>query len=165
MPIDDATYREILTNFPSGVAIVTAHDENDQPFGLTVSAFCAVSLKPPLVLVCIDKTSNTLAAIRRSGGFTVNLLAAGREDLARLYASKTAHKFDDVEWDTASVAEAGPVLSKDIVGHVACLVHSAIEAGDHWIYVGRVEGGETRPGEMPLVYGRRTFADWDDVTR
>src|SRR2546421_902047 len=82
-------YREIMACFPTGVAIVTAHEAGGRPRGLTLSAFCAVSLDPPLVLVCIDRTSKTLPALLEAGGFTVNFLAGGRGHPAVLYAAKT----------------------------------------------------------------------------
>jgi flavin reductase (DIM6/NTAB) family NADH-FMN oxidoreductase RutF len=160
MAIDGDLFREIMSTFPSGVAIVTAVVEGDKPRGLTVSAFCPVSLDPPLVLVCIDKTSNSLLAIQRSGGFTVNLLASGREELARRYASKVEDKFEGVATARPAVAEAGPVLVDDCVAWAACRIHSAVEAGDHFIIVGQVEEGHHRAGEDPLLYGRRVFTDW-----
>ena len=95
--------------FPTGVAIVTAHETGDRPRGLTLSAFCAVSLDPPLVLVCVDKSSNTLPALRTAGGFTVNFLAGGREHLAVLYASKAEEKFDGIAWRRPEIAEGGPL--------------------------------------------------------
>ena len=125
-----------------------------------VGAFCPFPLAPPLVLVCLDKGSNSLAAIRRSGGFTVNLLAAGREELARRYASKADDKFEGVATRRPDVEEAGPILVEDCVAYAACRVHSAIEAGDHYIVVGSVEEGTHRAGEVPLMYGRRMFTDW-----
>jgi flavin reductase (DIM6/NTAB) family NADH-FMN oxidoreductase RutF len=160
MVIDGDLFREIMSTFPSGVAIVTAVGEEGEPRGLTVSAFCPVSLDPPLVLVCIDKTSNSLVAIQRSGGFTVNLLAAGREELARRYASKAQDKFEGVVTEPPPVPAAGPVLARDCVAYAACTIHSAVEAGDHYIIVGRVEEGRHVPGEVPLLYGRRVFTDW-----
>jgi flavin reductase (DIM6/NTAB) family NADH-FMN oxidoreductase RutF len=160
MAIEGDLFREIMSTFPSGVAIVTARGDDGKPRGLTVSAFCPVSLSPPLVLVCIDKASNSLIAIQRSGGFTVNLLAAGREELARRYASKAEDKFDGVATRAPEVVEAGPILVDDCIAYAACRVHSAIEAGDHFIIVGLVEEGEHRAGEVPLMYGRRVFTDW-----
>jgi flavin reductase (DIM6/NTAB) family NADH-FMN oxidoreductase RutF len=160
MAIEGELFREIMSTFPSGVAIVTAAEDAGKPRGLTVSAFCPVSLDPPLVLVCIDKSSNSLAPIQRSGGFTVNLLASGREELARRFASKTEDKFEGVTTQSPSVAEAGPILVDDYVAYAACRVHSAVEAGDHFIIVGQVEEGEHRTGVVPLMYGRRVFTDW-----
>lgn len=163
MTVDPTTYREILTNFPSGVAVVTAKGPSGDLFGLTVSAFCAVSIDPPLVLVCIDKSSNSLAPIQEAGGFTVNLLAAGREDLALRYASKDEKKFEGVGWVESPIPEGGPILEVDSVGYAVCRTETALEAGDHWIFVGAVHAGSVKADETPLVYGRRQFAAWDDV--
>jgi flavin reductase (DIM6/NTAB) family NADH-FMN oxidoreductase RutF len=163
MTIDERTYREILANFPSGVAVVTSFDSDDKPYGLTVSAFCAVSLNPPLVLVCIDKESNTLKAIEASAGFTVNLLAAGGEEIALAFASKDSEKFSTVRWARPRIPEGGPVLSDDCVSYAACALHESIEAGDHWILVGKVEDGATIVEREPLVYGQRRFAAWHDL--
>ncbi|HWL64957.1 MAG TPA: flavin reductase family protein [Actinomycetota bacterium] len=163
MAIDLDIYREILTGFPSGVAVVTASGEDDKPLGLTVSAFCAVSLQPPLVLVCIDKASNTLSAIQGSGGFTVNLLAAGREEIALAFAGKADDKFAGVQWRRPSIPQSGPILDRDSVGYAECVTEKELEAGDHWIFVGRVENGASDPEASPLVYGRRQFAAWSDL--
>lgn len=163
MAVDPGTYREILTNFPSGVSIVTARSHDGTPFGLTVSAFCAVSLDPPLVLVCIDKSSSTLGAIQDSEGFTVNLLAAEREELALRFATKTEDKFAAVEVTDPGFEFAGPVLSNDSVGYAVCRTEKAIEAGDHWIFVGAVETGGVSAGRVPLMYARRRFSAWGDT--
>ena len=164
MAFDPSTYREILTNFPSGVAVVTAGDGSGDVFGLTVSAFCAVSVQPPLVLVCIDKNSATLPAIREHGGFTVNLLAAGREEVALRFASKGDDKFERVSWEPPPIPQGGPVLKEDSVGYAVCRNHAEIEGGDHWIFVGEVHDGAVHADAVPLVYGRRQFAAWDDVS-
>lgn len=152
-------YREIMACFPSGVAIVTAHEAADRPKGLTVSAFCAVSLDPPLVLVCVDKSSNTLPALQASGGFTVNFLAGGREHLAVLYASKTDEKFAGIAWRPADLPQGGPILHEDSAAYAVCTTRQAIEAGDHWVFIGEVRDGAVIEGRLPLVYHQRAFID------
>jgi flavin reductase (DIM6/NTAB) family NADH-FMN oxidoreductase RutF len=155
-------YREIMACFPSGVAIVTAHEAGNRPRGLTLSAFCAVSLDPPLVLVCIDKGSNTLPALQASGGFTVNFLAGGREHLAVLYASKAEEKFEGIAWRRPDLPEGGPILHEDSAAYAACVTRQAIEAGDHWVFIGEVCEGGVTDGLLPLVYHRRAFIDLAD---
>src|SRR5206468_3493674 len=81
-----ATFFAIMGAFPTGVAIVTTMDNHNQPKGLTSNALCSVSAEPPLLLVCVDKNSNTLPALRHSQKFVVNYLSAGRGDLANLLA-------------------------------------------------------------------------------
>jgi len=155
-------YRDIMACFPSGVAIVTASEADGKPRGLTLSAFCAVSLKPPLVLVCVDKTSNTLPALQAAGGFTVNFLAGGREHLAVLYASKVDEKFEGIAWRPPDLVEGGPILHEDSAAYAVCVTRQAIEAGDHWVFIGEVRAGEVIENRLPLVYHRREFIDLAD---
>jgi flavin reductase (DIM6/NTAB) family NADH-FMN oxidoreductase RutF len=116
-----------------------------------------VSLHPPLVLVCVEKTSTTLPAIEHSRGFTVNFLEAGRDDLSQHFASKDERKFDGISWRPATTPEAGPVLDSGIFASVECSVHQAVEAGDHWIFVGEVRSGALTPAPRPLVHWTRRY--------
>jgi flavin reductase (DIM6/NTAB) family NADH-FMN oxidoreductase RutF len=159
MAVAEEQFLEIMSSFPTGVTVVTTTTADGNPKGLTISAFCPVSLHPPLVLVCIDNQSSTLVAIRESGMFTVNFLAAGREELARRFAAKMEDKFAGVPWD-APAGGGGPVLTEDSGAYVVCRVVQTIEAGDHWVLLGAVEEGSLRADHLPLLYGRRTFSTW-----
>lgn len=156
--IDPQRFRQVLSSFPSGVVILTAFGEDGGPRGLTVSAFCAASLHPPLVLVCIDKTSNTLPAVQHTGGFTANILATGKEALARRMATKVSDKFDGIEWRRPETALGGPILEADCAAYAVCALRDTIEAGDHWVLIGQVTEGDHREGITPMVFGRRVFS-------
>lgn len=159
LPLEPDLFRSIMASFPSGVVVLTALGEDGRPFGLTVSAFCPVSLEPPLVLACVDRGSNTLPALRRSGAFTVNILAAGHHELARLMATKSPEKFAGLAFEPAPIEGCGPVLDEHAAAFACCRVEREIEAGDHWIFLGRVVSGGVREGRTPLVYHRRAFVD------
>jgi flavin reductase (DIM6/NTAB) family NADH-FMN oxidoreductase RutF len=148
-----------MASFPSGVVVLTAFGRDALPRGLTVSAFCAVSLEPPLALVCIDKTSNTLPAVQHTGGFTANILAAGREQLARRMATKLTDKFDAIEWRRPESPIGGPILKQDAAAYAVCTLRDTIEAGDHWVLIGMVTEGATRDGIEPMVFSRRGYFD------
>lgn len=156
--LDRQRFREVMGSFPSGVVVLTAFGEDDRPRGLTVSAFCAVSLEPPLALVCIDMTSNTLPALSHSGGFTANILAAGREELARRMATKLTDKFDGIEWRRPQSKLGGPILERDAAAYAVCTLRDTIEAGDHWVLIGLVTEGEHFAGVTPMVFSRRTYS-------
>jgi flavin reductase (DIM6/NTAB) family NADH-FMN oxidoreductase RutF len=155
--IERARFREVMSSFPSGVVVLTALGEDARPRGLTVSAFCAVSLEPPLALACIDKSSNTLPAVQHTGGFTANILAAGREQLARRMATKLNDKFDSIKWRRPESAIGGPVLDDDIAAYAVCTLRDTIEAGDHWILIGLVTEGDHREGVAPMIFSRRGY--------
>lgn len=152
--VDPNLYRELMAGFPSGVTVVTATAAGGLPVGLTVSAFCAVSLEPPLVLVCVDNGSNTLPVIEDTGRFVVNILAHGRSTLARRFAIKEGDKFEGVEY---RLGEYGPILVADAAAYIGCSVHDQLPAGDHQVFLGRVHQGVVHD-ERPLVYHLRGFA-------
>lgn len=155
--IDRPQFRHVMSAFPSGVVVVTAYGEDGKPRGLTVSAFSAVSLEPPLALVCIAKTSNTLPAVQHTNGFTANILAAGREPLARRMATKASEKFDGLAWQHPDSGEGGPILEDDAAAWAVCTLRQTIEAGDHWVLIGTVVEGGHRPGVAPMIFHRREF--------
>src|SRR5437660_6289757 len=156
--IEPQRYREVMATFPSGVVVLTAFGTDSLPRGLTVSAFCAVSLNPPLALACVDKTSNTLPAVQHAGGFTANILAAGREHLARRMASKLTDKFDGIAWHEAESRIGGPVLDNDSAAYAVCTLRDTIEAGDHWVLIGLVTEGRPVDGATPMVFTRRAYS-------
>jgi flavin reductase (DIM6/NTAB) family NADH-FMN oxidoreductase RutF len=158
--MDRATFFAVMGAFPTGVAVVTAMDATQEPRGLTTNALCSVSAEPPLMLVCVDKNSNTLPALRHSQKFVVNYLAASRGELANVFASKEPDKFAHVSWRPAQ--NGMPFLPADSIAHAECNVVQEIEAGDHFILIGQVEYGQPpAPGTKPLIYFRRSYGTWD----
>jgi flavin reductase (DIM6/NTAB) family NADH-FMN oxidoreductase RutF len=132
-----------------GVAIATSR-AGDEVHGMTVTDWAGVSVVPPLVLLCADKTSNTLGLIQKSQCFALNLLAAGQEELSNKFASKKdeATRFEGLELESGST---GAPLIASAITSLDCQVVAAHEAGDHWIFVGQVEQVARREG-APLVY-------------
>ena len=161
MPIDRDRYRAISGSFPTGVTIITTRDAAGEPRGLTTQSFVALSTDPPLMMVALDKTSRTLAALRHSRQFVVNFVNVGSADLSTLFASKAEDKFKGVRWEPSRVAGGAPILRDASVAFAECVVIDEIEAGDHWVFVGRVEGGEV-VGGVPLMYYRRMYAPWPE---
>jgi flavin reductase (DIM6/NTAB) family NADH-FMN oxidoreductase RutF len=158
MTVERELFLEIMASFPSGVGVVATLD-GDEPRGLTTTALSSVSADPPLLLVCVDVTSRTLPTLLARRGFVVNFLRSGRDELARLFASKAEHKFDGVPWRPSPGGL--PVLHEDAVAWAECTTEREIEAGDHLILVGRVEAGAAlRPDEAPLLYYRRRWGEW-----
>jgi flavin reductase (DIM6/NTAB) family NADH-FMN oxidoreductase RutF len=143
----------VIGRFATGVAIVTCQDA-DGPAGLTTNAVTSLSLDPLLLLVCFDNSSRTLAAVRSARRFAVNVLRAGQEDLAAVFASKRVarEKFEAV---THTVAHGVPVLD-DALAWVACELVELLPGGDHTIGIGSVIGGDTTEGE-PLVFYRGAY--------
>ena len=149
MPVTADEFRAALARWASGVAIVTAA-AGDRVHGMTVSSFASVSLDPPLVLVCADKSSITLEVLEAGGVFAVNVLADDQQPLSDRFASKKDEhrRFEGVSWRRGAT---GAPLLDGTVAALDCRVVAAHDAGDHVIYVGQVEVAEVHGGE-PLLY-------------
>ena len=147
-------YRDTIGHFASGVTIVTSSGP-DGPAGLTTNAVTSLSLEPLLLLVCFELRSRTLAVVRASERFAVNILPAGEQDLAAVFASKRVarEKFESV---THATAHGLPVLDRALAW-LACELRELHPGGDHVIGIGEVIGmgvGEPRP---PLVWYRGRY--------
>jgi flavin reductase (DIM6/NTAB) family NADH-FMN oxidoreductase RutF len=157
--VDPARYREVIGSFATGVAIVTAHGD-DGPAGLTTNAITSLSLDPLLLLVAFDNASRTLPIVQQAGRFAVNILRAGQEEMARVFASKRVaeEKFEAV---THTVAHGVPVLD-DALAWVACDLESLAPGGDHTIGIGRVThlwaDDAPQASNDPLLFFRGGFA-------
>lgn len=161
MPVGRDLYRQLAGSFPTGVAVVTVRDAHGAPRGLTTQSFVGLSTEPPLFLVAIDKTSRTLVSLRRSRTFVINFLRTGAESVSTIFASKSEDKFAGVSWVPSIVAEGAPILRDSSVAYAECRTATQQEAGDHWLFIAEVEGGEVLGG-VPLMYYRRTYAAWPD---
>ncbi|MEQ1923709.1 MAG: flavin reductase family protein [Pyrinomonadaceae bacterium] len=148
MAVTADDFRNALSRFPSGVNVVTTKDADGRPHGITVSAFCSVSLAPPLVLICIEKTTPSHDAFAASEVFVVNMLRKSQQHLSEQFAAPAVDKFEDVDFRTG--IDGVPVL-KDALASVECRLRNAYDGGDHTIYVGEIEMLTVNEGE-PLVY-------------
>jgi flavin reductase (DIM6/NTAB) family NADH-FMN oxidoreductase RutF len=144
--------KNVYARWATGVTIVTAC-AGDRIHGVTASAFTEVSLEPPLVLVCIDRTSNTRPIIAEGGVFAVNILARGQESLAKRFASDDAEdrRFAGLDYETG--ATGAPLLAGSVAS-LDCRLETAHEAGDHIIYIGEVVGLQLSDGDPLLFYNR-----------
>jgi flavin reductase (DIM6/NTAB) family NADH-FMN oxidoreductase RutF len=143
-------FRAVMGHFTTGVTVVTATTDAG-PVGMTANAVCSLSLDPLLLLVCFANDARTLPPIREHRRFGVNVLAAGQEDLARLFASKVPEreKFAGVQH---SVHDGIPVID-GVLAWVGCTLQELIPGGDHTIGIGSVEAAEAGEGE-PLLWFR-----------
>jgi len=156
MPLSREDFFSIMSAFPTGVAIVTTLDANDEPKGLTTNAICSVSAEPPLLLVCVDSTSRTLPALRHSQRFVVNFMSDGAAELCARFASKAEDKFDGVPWEPGLAGL--PLLAEEALAYAECAVEQELGAGDHVIFVGLVESGRPPdPDSVPILYYRRSY--------
>jgi 3-hydroxy-9,10-secoandrosta-1,3,5(10)-triene-9,17-dione monooxygenase reductase component len=146
-------FRSVLGRFASGVNVVTALSEG-QPIGITMQAFCALSLDPPLILVCPSQQSTTWPRIAAAGAFCVNVLSGRQTELARRFALSGVDKFSAVQW-TPSSASGSPKL--DALAWIDCEIEDTHPGGDHLLVVGRVKSLQLGADEPPLIFFRSAF--------
>jgi flavin reductase (DIM6/NTAB) family NADH-FMN oxidoreductase RutF len=147
-------FRSVLGRFPSGVTVVTTKAADASDSGMTVSAFCSVSLEPPLVLICIEKSASAYQALTSSTGFVVNILSAGQEQIARRFAIVDIDRFEGVGY---SRSQNGFAVLDDALGLIECTTVAQHDAGDHTVIVGEVEAARAETG-TPLLYYRGGYA-------
>ena len=68
--------------------MITSVGPDGQPVGTTANAVSSLSLDPPLILVCFDRSSQTLAAMLAHGAFAVNVLGARQQHLSANFARR-----------------------------------------------------------------------------
>jgi flavin reductase (DIM6/NTAB) family NADH-FMN oxidoreductase RutF len=149
-----AHFRAVMGHFATGVTVVTASGP-DGPVGMTANAVCSLSLEPLLLLVCFDNAARTLPVVRKTGRFGVNVLAAGQEGLARLFASKApeAEKFAGVDH---TVHDGVPVI-EGVLAWVGCTLERLVPGGDHTIGIGAVTAAEFSHESRPLLWYRGEY--------
>lgn len=152
MPIDEYRFRQALGHFATGVAVVTAEYQGVL-YGMTVSSFTSLSLKPPLILICVDKTVNTHLAISESGRFAANVLERKQEHLSRRFATHEEDKFVGVAWH---IGQFGLPVLEGVLAVIECRICDTFPGGDHSIFVGEVMDAEISQGS-PLLYYRRGY--------
>jgi flavin reductase (DIM6/NTAB) family NADH-FMN oxidoreductase RutF len=154
---DPELFREVFGRFATGVAVVTSATP-DASGGMTANALCSVSLEPLLALVCFENNARTLAIVRESGRFGVNVLAAHQEDVARVFASKLPES-EKLEGVAHRFHEGVPIIDGTL-SWVVCELRELIAGGDHTIAIGEVAALGLGEGEPLLWYAGR-YHDFD----
>lgn len=150
--VDTADLRRALGSFPTGVTVVTTLDERGELQGLTANAFSAVSLDPPLVLVCVGQRSRSYRSLVRAGRFAIHILSDDQSDDAEHFARPGSARGAAVAWRING--RGLPVLDR-YVALIECALHAEHHGGDHAILLGAVEAISHGPHDArPLLYHR-----------
>ncbi len=158
MTQDANGFRQAMCLRAAGVTVVTTRDRHGEPQGLTATAVCSVSLAPPMILVCIDRTAECYEAFQEAEAFAVNLLRHDQEALSQRFARKESRKFEGISHRTGITGS--PILT-DVLAHVECRIQARYPGGDHTIVLGEVVGSGVTPFdevESPLLHFRGAYA-------
>lgn len=150
---DSEHLRRVLGTYPTGVAAITALVDG-RPVGMAASSFTSVSLRPPLVSVCIAHTSATWPQLSQAARLGVNVLSAEQYHAGRQLSSRQGDRFRGLSW---RVTELGAVLLDGAHAWLECSIDRTIRTGDHDIVVLRVHELEADHDRKPLVFHASRF--------
>lgn len=146
--------------FITGVTVITTVDEDGTPRGLAANSYNSISLDPPLVLVCVMKSSSTYPALFRSQYMGINIMSSDQRDTLGVFASKTPDKFSQVTWHHG---QFGSPLIDDSAACVEVEIKERFQAMTHTVFVGRVRSSEATDVD-PIIYKAGQFFDGRDLT-
>ena len=147
--VDPREFRNTLGRFATGVTVVTMVDGSDV-HGITVNAFMSVSLKPPLVLISIDARANAHATLMEGKRYGVSVLRHDQDALSNHFAGAPG----DVEPRFVDL-DGLPVID-GAIAQIACTIEDRVDAGDHTLFVGRVDALTQNDGD-PLLYYQGSY--------
>lgn len=153
-PLDSRTFRQVLGQFATGVAVVTASAADGTRIGMTMSSFNSVSLDPPLVLFSVDRRALSLPAMREARGFGINILGEEQRELSDRFARALEDKWSAVDHHLG--AHDVPLL-KGALAHLECVPHAIHEGGDHEIFIARVLRVSAPGTKTPLIFFRGRY--------
>jgi 3-hydroxy-9,10-secoandrosta-1,3,5(10)-triene-9,17-dione monooxygenase reductase component len=156
--ISPDVFRKVMGHFVTGVSVVTAFD-GDQPFGITVNALSSVSLEPALVMVALDRRRFLTPIVRAGGRYAVNILGEDQQALSDCFAGAPVtpgrDAFCGAPWHSGP---SGMPLIDGAIATLECTVVQTFSAGDHDLFIGRVDTlGTDQRDAMPLLYYRRRY--------
>lgn len=145
--------RNTLGSFPTGVCLITCADGGEK-LGMTMTSFNSLSLTPPLVLFSIDKRARGLPHWERAAGYAVHVLSATQQDMSNRFA-RPGDKWAGVTHDTG--LHGAPILP-GVAATLECAAYRTEDAGDHLLFIARVEKHSADPDRSPLVFARGRYA-------
>ncbi|GAA3837296.1 MULTISPECIES: flavin reductase [Brevibacterium] len=146
--------------FITGVTVVTTTDDEGKPRGLAVNSYNSVSLDPPLVLVCVQKTSSTYPALFRSTHMGINIMSRNQRETIGVFASKSPDKFATLDWHAG--ANGSPLIDGSAAS-IEVEIKERFQALTHTVFIGRVRSAETSE-DSPMIYKAGKFFDSEDLS-
>ena len=148
-------FRHALSQFATGVTIITTRLESGSFFGLTASSFNSVSLDPPLVLWSLAQGASSMPLFTGNSHYVINVLSAEQTELAERFARRIDNRFEGVEFE---LSHTGLPILEGVAAWFECHNRSRYPEGDHVIFVGEVERCGVAPQSALVFHGGRFVA-------
>jgi flavin reductase (DIM6/NTAB) family NADH-FMN oxidoreductase RutF len=149
---DSVHFRQALSQFATGVTVITTRLADGTYRGLTASSFNSVSLEPPLVLWSLSNGANSLPIFSGNSHYVINILSSGQEEVARRFSRRGENPFDSVDYQ---LSRTGQPILEGVAAWFECHNRSRYPEGDHVIFVGEVEDCAVDPQPALLFHGGR----------
>ncbi|MDI9915118.1 flavin reductase family protein [Rhodococcus sp. IEGM 1379] len=155
--LDGRTLRDVMSNFCTGVTVITAHD-GESPLGFTCQSLVSVSLDPPLLSFCPAKTSTSWPKLREAVSICINVLAHDQKDMCSAFARGGTDKFSGIDWEAGT--NGAPALDGALARIEATVVNEH-DAGDHTIVIAQITDLNVLRHDGPLLFYRGGFGRFD----
>jgi len=156
---DQDVMKQVNRQFVTGVTVVTAMD-GDRPRGLAVNAFASISLDPPTVMVCVQRTSSTYECLFRASHLAINILSTGQLDVVTRFAAKSDDKFTGLDWEPGPFGS--PLINRSSA-RMEVEIRERLQASTHTVFICRVVDA-TVTDLAPMVYSAGGFFDGGALT-
>jgi flavin reductase (DIM6/NTAB) family NADH-FMN oxidoreductase RutF len=145
---DSSLFRRACSRFATGITVVTVIDAEGMPHGMTVNSFTAVSLDPPLVLICIDNRAAIQPLLLSAQAFAVNVLSEDQQQLSEKFSRPGEDRFGAVDWFPG---DSGVPILPGVLAAYECSIVNLVDAGDHKVLIAEVRHLQCCDGQ-PLLY-------------
>jgi len=149
-------FKKAVGKFPTGVAVIsTCYD--DKLWGFTANSFVPVSLNPPLISFCRNKTSGSFEIFNKASHFAINILAGDQAEISKHFALSKEDKFKNIDYEISDVS--GAPLIKNTTCIIECIKYKQFECGDHFIFVGEVIKTKINEDKNSLIYFAKSYKE------
>ncbi|PJF32723.1 MAG: hypothetical protein CUN52_00215 [Phototrophicales bacterium] len=160
MAIDPQLFKQAMSQWASGVTIITTRLPDGEIKGMTASSFTSVSMNPYLILICVAKKLYTHEVLLHSDVFAVNILNSAQIEIAQIFAGMRPDITDRFAHVGYTTADTGAPILPDVSGWLDCRKYQTIDAGDHTIFIGEVVSAYGATDKAPLVYFNRQWGSF-----
>jgi flavin reductase (DIM6/NTAB) family NADH-FMN oxidoreductase RutF len=154
-PVSADVHRAAARMFASGVTVAAAQLDG-RIHAIAATAFCSLSLEPPLVLLAINQTGQLVDFARGAGHLGVSILGEDQRDISEWAASAGRVPGPELPFATRS-ARTGAPLIEGAIAWFDCEVQQASQRGDHIVIVGLVVEAWAAEDARPLLYFQGTY--------
>lgn len=158
---DTQHFRHALSQFATGVTVITTRLPDGSFLGLTASSFNSVSLDPPLVLWSLSQTASSLPVFTGNSHYVINILAGEQAALAERFAMRIENRFEGVDF---VLSHTGLPILKGVAAWFECHNRNRYPEGDHVIFVGEVERCNVSP-QPALVFHNGKFVSTKSLSQ